>query len=226
MDEPPVVIQTGAGEADACVIWLHGLGADGHDFEPIVGELDLPTTMVLRFIFPHAPMMPVTINNGYVMRAWYDIPSMDIGGAQDEQGIRRSRHTVESLIEQQIEAGIASERIVLAGFSQGGAVILHTGLCYHRPLAGLMALSTYLPLAQSLAEEKNQANQAVPIFLAHGSQDPVVPLRLAELSHGQLLQQGYQPQWRLYPGMQHGVSAQEVDDIGVWLRQVLQEPPQ
>jgi phospholipase/carboxylesterase len=221
MKESPVVVQSGAGEAEACVIWLHGLGADGHDFEPIVDELALPATMPVRFVFPHAPMMPVTINNGYVMRAWYDIPSMDIGGAQDETGIRRSQHAVESLLEQQIDTGIASERIVLAGFSQGGAIILQAGLRYTRPLAGLMALSTYLPLAGSLAEEKSQINQALPIFYAHGTADAVIPLSLAELSCSRLQQQGYQPVWHEYPGLQHGVSPQEIADISLWLRRVL-----
>ncbi len=219
-DSAAVVVETGP-VPDACVIWLHGLGADGHDFEPVVAELNLPASLAVRFLFPHAPMMPVTINNGYVMRAWYDILAMDIGSAQDEAGIRRSQAAVDTMIRQQVDAGIRSERIVLAGFSQGGAIILQTGLRCDLPLAGLMALSTYLPLADSLEQERVDANRHVPIFYGHGSQDPVVPLALADLSSTRLRQQGYTLEWHEYPGLQHGVNLDEIGDISRWLQRVL-----
>ena len=219
-DSAAVVVETGPAP-DACVIWLHGLGADGHDFEPVVAELNLPASLAVRFLFPHAPMMAVTINNGYVMRAWYDILAMDIGSAQDEAGIRRSQAAVEAMIRQQVDAGIRSERIVLAGFSQGGAIILQTGLRCDLPLAGLLALSTYLPLADSLEREQADANRHVPIFYGHGSQDPVVPLALADLSSTRLRQQGYALEWREYPGLQHGVNLDEIGDISRWLQRVL-----
>jgi len=222
MSDTPIVIETGPGPAESCVIWLHGLGADGHDFKPIVPELNLPQDMSVRFILPHAPMMAVTINNGYVMRAWYDIMAMDIGSQQDETGIRKSQLSLEQLINAQIKQGIPSERIVLAGFSQGGAVILQTGLRYSKPLAGLMALSTYLPLAESLAQEKTTQNAEVPIFYGHGDSDQVVPPQLAYLSRSRLEQQGYALEWHEYMGMQHGVSPQEIRDISVWLQKILQ----
>jgi phospholipase/carboxylesterase len=218
MSDAPIILHSGQGEPDACVIWLHGLGADGHDFEPIVPELRLPPELSIRFIFPHAPMMPVTINNGYVMRAWYDILAMDIGSAQDEAGIRASQAVVEGLIEQQIAAGIASERIVLAGFSQGGAIILQAGLRFERPLAGLIALSTYLPLAQTLEAERSEANRQVPIFMAHGDSDPVVRPELAYRSRSRLEQQGYPLEWHEYRGMEHSVNLEEIRDISRWLQ--------
>ena len=221
MNEAPIEITTATGAADACVIWLHGLGADGHDFESIVPALQLPASMAVKFIFPHAPMMPVTINNGYVMRAWYDIFAMDIGSEQDEAGVRKSGQALAQMIEQQIDAGIASDRIVLAGFSQGGAIILHTGLRFEQPLAGLMALSTYLPIADTLEAEKSAANQSIPIFMAHGDSDPVVRPELAYLSRARLEQQGYSVEWKEYRGMQHGVCEQEIEDISRWLQKVL-----
>ena len=222
MTDTPIVMQSGNGEPDRCVIWLHGLGADGHDFEPIVPELQLPDRHAVRFIFPHAPMMPVTINGGYIMRAWYDIKGVDIGSQQDESGIRSSQQYVVDLLHQQITQGIDSTRIVLAGFSQGGAIILHTGLRFEKPLAGLMALSTYLPLAQTLADEHNEHNALVPIFMAHGDSDPVIQPELAYLSRSRLEQQGYPLQWHEYRGMQHSVCAQEIADIRQWLIQVLE----
>ena len=220
-DSAAVVVETGP-VPDACVIWLHGLGADGHDFEPVVAELNLPASLGLRFAFPHAPMMPVTINNGYVMRAWYDVLAMDMGSAQDEAGIRASQAAVENMIRQQMDAGIRSERIVLAGFSQGGAIILQAGLRCAQPLAGLMALSTYLPLADSLEQEQAAANRRVPIFYGHGSQDPVIPLALAERSTARLRQHGYELEWHEYPGLPHGVNPEEIGDISRWLQRVLQ----
>lgn len=221
MNDAPIILNTSQSAPDAAVIWLHGLGADGHDFEAIVPALQLPPTLAIRFIFPHAPMIPVTINNGYVMRAWYDILAMDIGSKQDEAGVRQSQAALTKMIDQQIDQGIASNRIVLAGFSQGGAVILQTGLLYDKPLAGLMALSTYLPLAATLEAEKSSANQAVPIFMAHGDSDPVVKPELAYRSRARLEQQGYTVEWKEYHQLQHGVSEQEIEDISRWLQKVL-----
>lgn len=222
MTESAVIIETGTQPVDSCVIWLHGLGADGHDFEPIVHELNLPDSLSTRFIFPHAPMMPVTINNGYVMRAWYDIKAMNIGSEQDEAGIRQSQVFVEQLITQQMEElGLSSDRIVLAGFSQGGAVILQTGLRLNKPLAGLMALSTYLPLADSFAQEKSPENAHVALFFGHGDRDPVIPPQLAHLSRSRLEQQGYQIEWHEYMGMQHSVCIEEITHISQWLQKIL-----
>lgn len=221
MTDSPLVVHSGQGEADCCVIWLHGLGADGHDFEAIVPELRLPSTLSVRFIFPHAPMIPVTINNGYIMRAWYDIRSMDIGSAQDGEGIRASQGWLESLIEQQIAEGFSSQRIVLAGFSQGGAVVLQTGLRLTRPLAGLMVLSSYLPLAETLEAEKSEQNRTVSLFMAHGDSDSVVRPELAYLSRSRLEAQGYRPEWHEYRHMQHSICAEEIEDISRWLQRVL-----
>jgi phospholipase/carboxylesterase len=221
MADDPLVIDTGAHKPDACVIWLHGLGADGHDFEPIVPELRLDPGLNLRFLFPHAPMMPVTINQGFVMRAWYDIRGADIDADPDEKGIRASAELVGELIDAQIEDGIKPERIVLAGFSQGGAIVLQAGLRYPARLAGIMALSTYLPLAESLAAEKSEDNAKTPIFLAHGSADPVIPLALAHASHKQLKQNGYAVEWHEYSGLAHGVSEQEIFHLGEWLEKIL-----
>ena len=213
-------IEIGPSNADASIIWLHGLGADGHDFEPIVPELGLPASLKLRFIFPHAPSMPVTINNGMVMPAWYDIRAMQIDANTDEAGIRHSAQQLEDLIEREIERGVASERIILAGFSQGGAIVLHTGLRYPKPLAGIMALSTYLPLAHLLEQECDTANQRISIFMAHGNDDPVVPLMLAEKSKLHLEAQGYRPEFRVYP-MPHSVCQAEIADMASWVQQRL-----
>jgi len=221
MADSPLVIETGSQAPDSCVIWLHGLGADGHDFEPIVPELGLDPGLKIRFIFPHAPMIPVTINQGFVMRAWYDIRENRIEAEQDEAGIRQSAQVLGQLIEEQVESGIASERIVLAGFSQGGAIALFTALRYARQLAGAMVLSSYMPLSHSLEAEKIEANSDLPIFLAHGSDDPVIPVDLAYRTRSQLEQQGYTLNWHEYAGMAHGVSAQEISDIAGWLQQTL-----
>jgi len=221
MADSPLVVETGSQAPDSCVIWLHGLGADGHDFEPIVPELGLDPGLKIRFIFPHAPMIPVTINQGFVMRAWYDIRENRIEAEQDEAGIRQSAQVLGQLIEEQVESGIASERIVLAGFSQGGAIALFTALRYARQLAGAMVLSSYMPLSHSLEAEKNEANSDLSIFLAHGSDDPVVPVDLAYRTRSQLEQQGYTLNWHEYAGMAHGVSAQEISDIAGWLQQIL-----
>ncbi len=207
----------------AAVIWMHGLGADGNDFVPIVNELDLAGAPGIRFVFPHAPMRPVTINNGYVMRAWYDVSFGDLEGRSrkaDEKGVRESQAQIGELVEREIARGIAAEKIVLAGFSQGGAIALHTGLRHPEKLAGVMALSTYLPLAESFAQEAAPANAKTAVFMAHGTQDPVVPYAMGRNSRDLLNQSGYAVEWHEYP-MQHSVCMEEVADIGRWLVQVL-----
>jgi len=221
MADEPLVVETGVHKPDACVIWLHGLGADGHDFEPIVPELRLDPGLSIRFLFPHAPMMPVTINQGFVMRAWYDIRSADIGAETDEKGIRASAELVAELVDGQIEDGIPPARIVLAGFSQGGAIVLHAGLRYPGKLAGIMGLSTYLPLAESLQSEKSEDNASTSIFLAHGSADPVISVDLGYKSLKRLEQQGYAVEWHEYAGMPHSVSEQEIFHVAEWLEKVL-----
>ena len=177
-DDAPLIIEP-LETATASVIWLHGLGADGHDFEPIVAELGDDATRTIRYVFPHAPRIPVTINGGMVMRAWYDIVDTDLASRADESGVRASAGILETLIEDELGKGLASTRILLAGFSQGGAIAMHTGLRYAKPLAGILALSTYLPLEQAAGKERHEANRNIPIFLAHGSQDPVIPLALS-----------------------------------------------
>lgn len=214
-----IELQT-ADNPQRAVIWMHGLGADGHDFAPIVPELDLTGVPATRFVFPHANIQPVTINGGMAMRAWYDILITDIGRQEDETGIRASEKLIHALIAREIERGIDSKHIVLAGFSQGCAMTLHTGLRYDRPLAGLMALSGYLPLASSFEAERHPANQDTRIFMAHGIQDPVIEVGRAEASYRQLQQAGYDVQWRTYP-MPHSVCPQEIHDIGTFLREVL-----
>ncbi|MBE0510003.1 MAG: alpha/beta hydrolase fold domain-containing protein [Chromatiales bacterium] len=221
MGEPPLpaeIIEP-SQPANASVIWLHGLGADGHDFVPIVPELGLDD-LPLRFIFPHAPERPVTINMGDVMRAWYDIRSMDLSDGQDDAGTRQSETQIATWIAHEEARGIPSERIFLAGFSQGGAIALHTGLRYPRRLGGIMALSTYLPLADAVNDERHQANLEIPIFMAHGDEDPIIPLSLAERSRQQLQSLGHSVDWHGY-AMPHSVCAQEVMHIGEWLRQRL-----
>jgi phospholipase/carboxylesterase len=199
---------------DATVIWLHGLGADHSDFEPIVPELDLPPSV--RFVFPDAPIRPVTINSGMRMRAWYDI--LQFGpGPEDEAGVRESQKIVEGLIEQ---AGVPAERVVLAGFSQGGAIVLHTALRYPKRLAGVLALSTYVPLAAKLSSEATEENQAIPIFMAHGRFDDVIPLQRAQASRDQLVKAGYPVAWHEY-AMPHSVCMEEIGDISAFLRGLL-----
>lgn len=200
----------------ASIIVLHGLGADGNDFVAIAEELDLRAIGPVRFVFPHAPTMPVTINGGYVMRAWYDILGTDLARREDEAGLRRSQALVEGLIARERRRGVESMRIVLAGFSQGGAVALHTALRAPHALAGVLALSTYLPLAPTLANERSAANAATPIFMAHGTADSVLPLRLGESSRRALEALGYKVEWHVYP-MAHAVCAEEISTIGGWL---------
>ena len=203
---------------DAAVIWLHGLGADGGDFVSIVPELQLPDTLRIRFIFPHAPFRPVTCNGGYVMRAWYDIYSLDDLDQEDHEGLLESQNTVESLIQREVDRGISPDRIILTGFSQGGAVVLFTGLRFSRRLAGIGALSTYLPLADLVGTEKNTANADVPIFMAHGQYDPVVRYALGEKSCQAIRQHGYTVDWHSYP-MEHSVCMEEIHDIAGWIQQ-------
>lgn len=209
-----------APNPSVAIIWLHGLGADGNDFVPIVRELDLSGCPSIRFVFPHAPTMPVTINNGYVMRAWYDILGADIARREDETGLRKSQILVEALISQERSRGIAAERIVLAGFSQGCAMTLQTGLRYPEKLAGLLGLSGYLPLSASVADERHAANRDTPLFLAHGRSDPIVPIDRAEQSSELLRTLGYEVEWHEYP-MGHTVCEEELDDISTWLKHVL-----
>lgn len=216
--EDAVIVQSEA-PASAAVIWLHGLGADGFDFVPVVPELgidDLP----LRFVFPHAPMRPVTINGGQRMRAWYDVLDLNSADRQDAKGICDSERRVRDYIRAENEAGIASQRIVIAGFSQGGAITLHTSLRYPEQLAGILALSTYVPLHDRLPAEALEANRQTPIMMCHGTYDPVLPIALGNASRDGLRTMGYSVAWHEYP-MQHAVCAEEITAIGNWLRQRL-----
>jgi phospholipase/carboxylesterase len=215
---PHVELATGA-EPRGTVIWLHGLGADGWDFVPLVREMPLPEALPLRFIFPHAPVQPVTINNGYEMRAWYDIKMNDIARLPDERGIRASQLAVEQFIARERTRGIDSRHIVLAGFSQGGAIALQAGLRHASRLGGIMALSTYLTLQDSLAAEAAPANRSTPIFMAHGTQDPIVPASLAESSAAALRAHGYEVEWHAWP-MPHSVCAEEVQAAAEFLARI------
>ncbi len=214
-----VEVETGRNPA-ASVIWLHGLGADGHDFEPVVPELVPPGERGLRFVFPHAPVRPVTLNNGYAMRAWYDIVGIDRQSRQDEAGIRASDAAIRALIARENERGVGTGRIVLAGFSQGGAIALFTGLRYPETLAGIIGLSCYPVLASTLDVERHAANQKTPIFLAHGSFDPMVDVALGQEGRKLLEARGYNVQWHTYP-MPHSVCPEEIEAIAAWLRRVL-----
>ncbi|MCB5205997.1 alpha/beta hydrolase [Methylovorus mays] len=205
------------GLATASIIWLHGLGADGHDFVPIAEELGLPQ---VRYIFPHAPVRPISLNNGYPMRGWYDIFGLGLDSQQDEAGIRAMQTEIEMLIQAEITRGIPAERIVLAGFSQGGAMALQTALRYADRLAGVLALSTYLPIKQALATEKHAANQMTPIFMAHGMDDSVILPATAAISRDVLRENGYALEWHTYD-MPHSVCAEEIDDIRQFLQRVL-----
>jgi phospholipase/carboxylesterase len=200
------------------VIWLHGLGADGHDFEPIVPELRLPADLPLRFVFPHAPMRPVTINGGMVMRAWYDIVTLDAEGRADADGVRESTAILEGLIAREVERGIPAEKIVVAGFSMGGAIAINTALNTAHALAGLMALSTYLPLPGEV--EGSGGSRDLPVFMAHGTFDPMLPMQWGQLSAKKLEETGFSVEWHEYP-MAHAVCPQEIADIREWLLRVL-----
>lgn len=212
-----ITVET-ASNPTVSIIWMHGLGADGNDFVPIVKELDLSGCGAIRFVFPNAPRIPVTVNGGYVMPAWYDIRSSDLVNREDEAGLRSSQAAIEALIE--IELARGAKKIILAGFSQGCAMTLQTGLRYAKTLAGLICLSGYLPLHQVVAQERSVASQTVPIFMAHGSLDPVVPFDRALQSRDILNNLGYHIEWHEY-AMQHTVTMEELVDIGNWLRQVL-----
>lgn len=215
-----VEIETGPSPTHA-VIWLHGLGADGHDFEPVVGAMDLASLPPTRFVFPHAPMRPVTINGGYVMRAWYDIVSADFSQRrEDPQGVRESAGMAEALLARELARGVAAEHVVLAGFSQGGAIALHAGLRHSRRLAGILALSTYLPLVDTVAAERHPANAQTPVFMAHGRDDEVIPYSFAKLSYGLLSQLSQPISWHSY-FTGHTVCLDELRDIAQWLTEVL-----
>ena len=206
--------------AQAAVVWLHGLGADGFDFVPVVGELGVPPEAGVRFVFPHAPQRPVTINGGMRMRAWYDILALQLTGPEDEAGVRESGELAAGYLQAQIDQGIPAEKLVLAGFSQGGAITLHTATRFEQALAGVLALSTYLPIRDFLAAERSEANQHTPILMMHGRFDPVLPLQLGEMSRDLLKGLGYAVQWQDYP-MQHQVCLEQIELIGGWLRERL-----
>ncbi|HEY1058627.1 MAG TPA: alpha/beta hydrolase [Limnobacter sp.] len=214
-----VRVETGPNPKN-CVIWLHGLGADGYDFVPVVKELEQLGLPATRFIFPHAPEIPVSINGGYVMRAWYDIRNVDLQRQEDEQGVRQSQRWVDGLIQEQCAAGIASERIVLAGFSQGGAIAYQTGLRSEVPLGGIVALSTYLPCEQTLDAERSPANQNTPIFAAHGEHDDVVVVERGQRAVQLLSDRGYRVSWHTYP-MAHSVCGDEIVDIARFFEPLL-----
>ena len=201
-------------EATASVIWLHGLGSNGHDFEALLPELQLPADMPIRFIFPHAASIPVTINGGVVMPAWYDIISLDVARKLNVEQLIDSAQSVIDLVEREINRGIASERIILAGFSQGGAVVYHAALSYSKPLAGLLTLSTYFPTANII--QYSESNRQLPIEIMHGRYDPVVVPKLGEMARDDLIVAGYQPQWRTY-SMEHQVCMPEIQDIAQWI---------
>lgn len=204
----------------AAVIWLHGLGADGNDFAGLVPELDLKGCPPIRFVFPHAPSIPITINGGYVMPGWYDLYGMDLVSRQDDRGIQKSEWAINALIENEVARGIPYERIVLAGFSQGCAMALHTALRLPHKIAGVMALSGYLPLADRFPSERHAANAHTPIFMAHGTQDQVVVIQRGEESRDALAKLGHPVQWHTYP-MPHSVHPKEIADIAAFLTQVL-----
>lgn len=207
-------------EARASVIWMHGLGADGHDFEPVVPWLKLPADFGARFVFPHAPATPVTLNQGMVMPAWYDIVEIDLARRHDRDGILRSRNSVRELIQRELDRGVPASSIVLAGFSQGGAVALDVGLRYEESLAGIMALSTYLVLEGEIEGERSEANFKTPVLQVHGTHDPMVPVTRGQAARDQLSTLGYDVQWQEYP-MQHEVCPDELVLIGKWLQKVL-----
>jgi len=209
------------GTPSACLIWLHGLGADAHDFEPLIPQLGIVEALGVRVVLPQAPQRPVTINGGMRMPAWYDIAAPDFHAREDAAGIHQSQRQLQALIERELAAGIPSRQIVLAGFSQGAALVLHTGLRYPQPLAGIIVLSGWLPLRESLAAEGHAANRTVPVMMMHGTLDSVVPVQLALASRDILVQQGYTVGWHAWPMMQHALCAEEVAVIREWLWRVL-----
>ncbi len=218
-DESPVIIEA-AGVHLASVIWLHGLGADGHDFEPIVPELHLEPALGIRFIFPHAPQRPVTINGGMAMRAWYDVQSPDLTQMEDSAAIDESGRFLHKLVDAEINQGIKSHKIVVAGFSQGGAIALHGGLRYPDPLAGILGLSCYLPRLAQLQAEATSSNFRTPILMMHGTEDPIIPIAQGRTSRDHLMQAGYDVTWHEYP-MPHSVCMEEITEVGEWLSRLL-----
>ena len=214
-----IVIETGS-DPIASIIWLHGLGADGHDFESIVPVLGMPADLSVRFIFPHAPVRPITVNGGMAMRGWYDIRSIGINENEDSAGIRESATILAELIGDELAKGIPAKNIVLAGFSQGGAIALFQGLRYPERLAGILALSTYLPLPDTLKSEISDYTDGLPVFMGHGTQDPIVPLKLGEQTRDILVTGGLEVDWNTYP-MAHSVNQDEVLDVGRWLTSVI-----
>jgi len=219
-EESNAVVLEPPQAATSAVIWLHGLGADGHDFEPVASQLPATLTNTTRFVFPHAPHQPVTINTGMIMRAWYDIRDAEFPGQADEAGIRLSEATLRGYIQREVEKGIPEERIVLAGFSQGGVIALRTGLLYPAQLAGIMALSTYLPMADQTHAERSPTNATTSVFFAHGALDPLIPIEVAEDGCDFLRELGYPVEWHRYQ-MDHSVCAEELADISEWLSGVL-----
>ena len=217
--DPPVEVETGP-QPTASIIWLHGLGADGHDFEAVIPELRLPVEPALRFVFPHAPYRPVTINGGYVMRAWYDIAMGEDGFEQNADHIHESAKILQGLIVNETRRGIAADRIVLAGFSQGGAIALHAGLRYPAPLAGIMALSAPVPFAGELMTEVHPANATVPVFMAHGTDDQTIPFDSARRAHELMQARGLHPEWHAYE-MGHTLVPEEIRDIARWLGRIV-----
>ena len=216
---PAVEMESPSGiEVNASIIWLHGLGANGDDFAPIVPQLNLPLDFGIRFIFPHAPSIPVTINNGYVMPAWYDIKQMDIDRHVDDEQLKQSAQWVHNLVNRELERGVASERIIVAGFSQGGAVSFEAALTYEKPLAGIMALSTYFATAHTI--EINPLHSSLPILICHGALDPVVPESMGKQSLTTLQSLKFEPEYKSYP-MEHSVCPQEISDIGAWIARIL-----
>jgi phospholipase/carboxylesterase len=214
-----VEVETGPAPR-AAVIWMHGLGADGHDFEPIVPELDLPPGLAIRFVFPHAPMRPVTVNAGMVMRAWYDVSLAGGRRHEDEPGVRESQRRIEALIAREAQRGVTAASTFLFGFSQGGAMALQTGLRHPERLGGIAALSCFLPLADTVAGEGSAANRETPIFMAHGTHDPLISLGRGAEARDRLVALGYHVEWREYP-MPHAVCPEEIADLSAWLRKSL-----
>ncbi|MBX3708332.1 MAG: carboxylesterase [Gammaproteobacteria bacterium] len=211
-----------ANTAKRSILWLHGLGADGNDFAPIVPELNLPSSAAVRFVFPHAPIIPVSINNGYPMRAWYDIYHLSIDSRVDKVGIAQSVISIQQLIEREVSRGIPTHNIFLAGFSQGAVIALTTALCYSHPLAGVIALSGYLPAASETLENANPANHQIPIFLAHGTEDPIVPFTLGNATYAIVKQASYPVTWYSYP-MPHSVCTAEIRDLSAWLNGIIKK---
>lgn len=212
LNTPPVIV--GANPHEKTIIWLHGLGADGHDFEPIAHQLGLAQ---IKYIFPHAPIRPITLNGGMAMRGWYDLESLEFRQKQDEAGILQSVESIHTLMQQQIDEGLKPQDLILAGFSQGGAIALYAGLTFHLTIGGVMGLSTYLPIADRFEKADRTMNQQTPVFMAHGVDDPVLPLHFATTSRDRLQALGYTVEWHDYR-MPHSVCPEELYDIKAWLK--------